>query len=184
MKTLQRVRLHYLDRLPINLFTLANLVINKKYVSLDCLGFDDSDTISYVLDTYTAADYNTLVSHYLSGSEYGFKGGIMNYDLDRNEFIVSACLDSSGLAVLLTGKLLAGQIPDAAQTAIKIASTVFKFIHFQMTAVVSDKIDYTPEEFETVLTAIEKVPGMKRGYMTNIKQDIDTCPDGAQLPNF
>ena len=45
MKTLTKARLHYLDRLPNNLFTLANLLVFKKYNTLDCLGFDDTDTI-------------------------------------------------------------------------------------------------------------------------------------------
>ena len=103
----------------------------------------------------------------------------MNYNSDRNEFIVSACLDSSGLATLLAGKLLAGQIPDTAQTVIKIASALFKFIHFQITAVVSYKIDYTPADFDDVLAAIDQVPGMKSGYMANLKQDQSACPNGA-----
>lgn len=45
MTSLEKVRLHYLDRLPNNLFTLANILLFKKYNTLDCLGFDDSDTI-------------------------------------------------------------------------------------------------------------------------------------------
>lgn len=45
MKTLTKVRLQYLDRLPNNLFTLANLIVLKKYNTLNCLGFDDTATI-------------------------------------------------------------------------------------------------------------------------------------------
>lgn len=41
MKTLTKVRLQYLDRLPNNLFTLANIIALKKYNTLNCLGFDD-----------------------------------------------------------------------------------------------------------------------------------------------
>ena len=110
MKTLSKVRLQYLDRLPNNLYTLANILAFKRYDTLDCLGFDDTDTINYVLTNYlaTSADYDNIANKYLSGTEYGFKGGITSYNAARNEFIVSACLDSSGLATLLAGKLLAG----------------------------------------------------------------------------
>ncbi len=187
MKTLTKVRLHYLDRLPNNLFTLANILVFKKYNTLDCLGFDDTDTIQYVLDTYlaTQTDYNNIANTYLSGSEYGFQGGIVSYNEARNEFIVSACLDAEGLARLLTGKLLAGaQIPDAAQTGIKIATTFFKFLHFQITAVVSDKTDYTATETAEVIALLDQVPGMKSGYMTNLKQDTTSCPNGGAVPTF
>jgi len=45
MKTLTKVRLQYIDRLPSNLFTLANILVAKKYNTLNCLGFDDTPTI-------------------------------------------------------------------------------------------------------------------------------------------
>lgn len=45
MKTITKIRLHYLDRLPNNLYTLGILLVEKKYHTLDCLGFDDADTI-------------------------------------------------------------------------------------------------------------------------------------------
>ena len=45
MKTLTKVRLQYLDRLPNNLFTLANIIVAKKYQTLDCLGNDETETI-------------------------------------------------------------------------------------------------------------------------------------------
>ena len=41
MTDLAKVRLHYIDKLLNNVFTLANLVFKKKYQTLDCLGFDD-----------------------------------------------------------------------------------------------------------------------------------------------
>jgi len=50
MKTLSKVRLLYIDRLPSNLFTLAGLLLSKKYQTLDCLGYDDSDTVEAVLE--------------------------------------------------------------------------------------------------------------------------------------
>lgn len=140
-----------------------------------------------MLDTYlsTKADYDNIAAKYLSGSEYGFRGGIVNYNTDRNEFIVSACLDAEGLARLLTGKLLGGQrIPDAAQTAIKIATTFFKFLHFQITAVVSDKEEYTASETADVIALLNNVPGMKSDFMTNLKQDGTSCPNGGSFPSF
>lgn len=138
------------------------------------------------METYlnTQADYDNIANKYLSGTEYGFKGGIIDYTPARNEFIVSACLDASGLGTLLAGKLLAGQIPDAAKTAINIATTIFKFVHFQITAVVSDKIDYVQADLDDVLLKIDKVPGMKSGYLTQLKQDATSCPDGGALPKF
>ena len=76
------------------------------------------------------------------------------------------------------------QIPDAAKTGIKIATTFFKFLHFQITAVVSDKADYTAEETTAVLALLDQVPGMKSGYMANLKQDTTSCPDGGAVPKF
>ncbi len=130
----------------------------------------------------TQADFDNIANKYLSGTEYGFKGGVINYTPERNEFIVSACMDSSGLATLLAGKLLAGQIPDAAKTAINIATTLFKFVHFQLTAVVSDKTDYIQTDLDDVISKIDKVPGMKSGYMTQLKQDAISCPNGGVIP--
>jgi hypothetical protein len=186
MKTLTKARLHYLDRLPNNLFTLANLLVLKKYNTLDCLGFDDTDTIQYIMTNYlnTQADYDNIADKYLGGTEYGFKGGIIDYTPERNEFIVSACLDASGLGTLLAGKLLGDAIPDSAKTAINIATTVFKFLHFQITVVVSDKIDYTAEDLADVLAKVDKVPGMKSGYLTQLLQDVGSCPDGGKFPSF
>ena len=132
----------------------------------------------------TQADFDNIANKYLSGTEYGFKGGIIDYTPARNEFIVSACIDASGLATLLAGKLLAGQIPDAAKTAINIATTLFKFVHFQLTAVISDKIDYTQTDLDDVLAKIDNVPGMKSGYMAQLKQDATSCPDGGKMPAF
>ena len=186
MTTLTKVRLQYLDRLPNNLFTLANLLVFKKYNTLNCLGFDDADMIAEVLTNYlaTEADYNNIANKYLSGTEYGFKGGIIDYTPERNEFIVSACMDASGLGTLLAGKILGDSIPDSAKTAINIATTVFKFLHFQITAVVSDKIDYTAEDLADVLAKVDKVPGMKSGYLTQLLQDATSCPDGGKIPTF
>lgn len=48
MKTLTKVRLLYFDRLPNNLFTLANLLAFKKYQTLDCLGMDNDPTTNVV----------------------------------------------------------------------------------------------------------------------------------------
>ena len=184
MKTLSKVRLQYLDRLPNNMFTLANILVLKKYNTLDCLGFDDSTTIQEAMTRYlnTQADFDNIANKYLSGTEYGFKGGVINYTPARNEFIVSACLDASGFGTLLAGKLLAGSIPDAAKTAINIATTIFKFVHFQLTAVISDKIDYVQTDLDEVLALIDKVPGMKSGYMTQLKQDAASCPNGGAMP--
>jgi hypothetical protein len=97
---------------------------------------------------------------------------------------VSACLDASGLATLVTGKLLAGNIPDEARTVINIATTVFKFLHFQITAVVSDKTDYVQADLDDVQVKVDKVPGMKFGYLTQLLQDDVSCPDGGALPKF
>jgi len=55
-----------------------------------------------------ATAFDKITSQYLSGVEYGFKGGVTSYNTDRNEFIVSGCLDSSGLGILLAGKILGG----------------------------------------------------------------------------
>jgi len=186
MKTLTKVRLQYIDRLPSNLFTLANILISKKYNTLNCLGFDDSATIAEVTTRYlnSQEDFDNIANKYLSGTEYGFKGGVINYTPARNEFVVSACLDASGLGTLLAGRLLAGQIPDAAKTAINIATTIFKFVHFQLTAVISDKTDYVQADLDEVLALIDKVPGMKSGYMTQLKQDDVSCPDGGSMPDF
>ena len=186
MKTLSKVRLQYLDRLPNNMFTLANILVLKKYNTLDCLGFDDSAEIAKAMTRYlnTQADFDNIANKYLSGTEYGFKGGVINYTPARNEFIVSACLDASGFGTLLAGKLLAGSIPDAAKTAINIATTIFKFVHFQLTAVISDKIDYIQTDLDEVLALIDKVPGMKSGYMTQLKQDAASCPNGGAMPSF
>jgi hypothetical protein len=186
MKTLTKVRLQYIDRLPSNLFTLANILLTKKYNTLNCLGFDDSATIAEVTTRYlnSQSDFDNIANKYLSGTEYGFKGGVINYTPARNEFVVSACLDASGLGTLLAGKLLAGQIPDAAKTAINIATTIFKFVHFQLTAVISDKTDYVQADLDEVLALIDKVPGMKSGYMTQLKQDDISCPDGGSMPEF
>jgi hypothetical protein len=60
----------------------------------------------------------------------------------------------------------------------------FKFIHFQITAVISDKTEYTADETTAVIDLINKVPGMKSGYHANLKQDDVTCPDGAKLPDM
>jgi hypothetical protein len=186
MKTLTKVRLQYIDRLPSNLFTLANILLTKKYNTLNCLGFDDSATIAEVTTRYlnSQEDFDNIANKYLSGTEYGFKGGVINYTPARNEFVVSACLDASGLGTLLAGRLLAGQIPDAAKTAINIATTIFKFVHFQLTAVISDKTDYVQADLDEVLALIDKVPGMKSGYMTQLKQDDVSCPDGGSMPDF
>lgn len=180
------MRLQYIDRLPSNLFTLANILVTKKYNTLNCLGFDDTDAIAEVTTRYlnTQSDFDNIANKYLSGTEYGFKGGVINYTPARNEFVVSACLDASGLGTLLAGRLLAGQIPDAAKTAINIATTIFKFVHFQLTAVISDKIDYIQADLDEVIALIDKVPGMKSGYMTQLKQDDTSCPDGGVMPSF
>jgi hypothetical protein len=187
MTTLSKIRIHYFDRLPQNLFTLANILIAKQYKNFDCFGYDDQQTIQYVLDNYlaSATQYNDISDKYLSGSEYGFTGGVTSYNADRNEFIVSACLDATGFATLLTGKILAGKpVPDSAKTAIKIATMFFKFIHFQITAVVSDKTTYDAAETADVVAQINKVPGMKVGYLANLKQDDVTCPNGGALPSM
>lgn len=186
MKTLTKVRLLYFDRLPNNLFTLVNLLVLKKYQTLDCLGMDnDSNNVVTNLISQLFSDkaaYDKVNNQYLSGIEFGFKGGITNYDVNRNEFIVSGCLDTSGLGILLAGKLLAGKVPAEAMTAINIATTIFKFLHFQITAVVTDKIDQTAADYTAIEALINKVPGMKVGYMTRLKQDILSCPRGGKLP--
>jgi hypothetical protein len=184
MKTLTKARLQYIDRLPSNLFTLANILSTKRYITLNCLGFDNTDAIQYILTNYlnTQADFDNIANKYLSGTEYGFKGGVINYTPARNEFVISACLDASGFGTLIAGYLLAGQVPDAAKTAINIATTLFKFVHFQLTAVVSDKIDYVQADFDEVIALLDKVPGMKSGYMTQLKQDDDSCPNGGLMP--
>jgi len=91
-------------------------------------------------------------------------------------------MDASGLGTLLAGKLLGDSIPDSAKTAINIATTVFKFLHFQITAVVSDKIDYTADDLADVLAKVDKVPGMKSGYLTQLLQDAVSCPNGGKMP--
>lgn len=69
-------------------------------------------------------------------------------------------------------------------TAISIATTLMKFLHFQITAVVTDKIDQTAADYTAIEALINKVPGMKVGYMTRLKQDILSCPKGGKLPSF
>lgn len=132
----------------------------------------------------TQEDFDNIANKYLSGTEYGFKGGIIDYTAARNEFIVSACLDASGLATLVTGKLFAGQVAAEVRTAINIATTIFKFFHFQITAVVSDKVDYTETDLEDVIAKIDKVPGMKAAYMAQLLQDAASCPNGGTFPSF
>lgn len=93
-------------------------------------------------------------------------------------------MDASGLGTLLAGKVLGDSIPDSAKTAINIATTVFKFLHFQITAVVSDKTDYIQTDLDDIQVKVDKVPGMKFGYLTQLLQDDVSCPDGGALPKF
>ena len=140
MKDLTKVRLHYIDKLLNNVFTLANLVFKKKYETLDCFGFDDADTLDTVLGNYldTSAEYDDIAGKYLSGTVYGFKGGVTAYTAARHEFVVSACMDADGFSTLLAGKILGDKLPSSAKTFIKIATMFFKFVHYQITVVVSD----------------------------------------------
>lgn len=132
----------------------------------------------------TQADFDNIANKYLSGTEYGFKGGVINYTPARNEFVVSACLDASGVGTLVAGKLLGDMMPDTAKTVINIGTTIFKFVHFQLTAVISDKTDYVQTDLDEVLALIDKVPGMKSGYLTQLKQDDTSCPNGGEMPRF
>ena len=76
MLTLSKFRLHYIDRLPANLFTLAKLIMAKVYGTLDCAGTDDSQMVSYVMTHYFDSEthYNNLLTTF--DGAYGFKGGV------------------------------------------------------------------------------------------------------------
>jgi hypothetical protein len=93
--------------------------------------------LSNYLDT--EAKYKDIADKYLSGTVYGFKGGVTAYTAARHEFVVSACLDADGFSTLLAGKILGDKLPSSAKTAIKIATALMKFVHYQITVVVSDE---------------------------------------------
>lgn len=105
------VRLHYFDRLPNNLFTLANLLAFKKYQTLDCLGKEDLGALFQ--NFFTSARYNEVTGVYLDG-KYGFRGGITHYDSATKTWVMSACLDAEGLVWILKQNIIPGDIPDYA----------------------------------------------------------------------
>lgn len=168
MNTQTAVRLHYFDRLPNNLFTLANLLVFKKYQTLDCLGKEDLGTI--FTNFFTSARYDEVTNVYLDG-KYGFRGGITYFDPATLTWIMSACLDAEGLVYILKQNIIPGDIPDAAQMGISIALYLFKFVHFQVTAVFSEQKTFNAGQITAIETAINEVPDMKIAYLAQLKQD-------------
>lgn len=172
------VRLHYFDRLPNNLFTLANLLLFKQYQTLDCLGKEGLQDI--FTNFFTEARYNEVTDVYLNG-KYGFRGGITHYDETTKTWIMSACLDAEGLVWILKQNVIPGDLPKAAEMGISIALYFFKQAHLQLTAVFGE--DKQVNEAD-IITAVNQVPGMQFAYLTSLKQDPNTCPNGSDIPKL
>ena len=72
---------------------------HQGYRTLDCFGYDDINSVNILIDRYLASEdqYNYFKESFLSGESYGFKGSVLFFTPERNEFIVSVCLDRNGV---------------------------------------------------------------------------------------
>jgi hypothetical protein len=48
----------------------------------------------------------------------------------------------------------------------------------------SDVINYTQEQTDDLINKINMVPGMKSSFLTHLKQDDASCPDGGVDPLY
>ena len=140
MQVLRMIKLHYVDKLPANMLTLASLLILKKYQTLDCVAWDFEN---YALDEN---NYNVVTYDYFNSGRYPFKAALTGFDSDTITFVATICADAQTLNTGFANMLAQGNLPYAFQTMISLASYFFRFFHFQLTLAGSEVQDYTVEQ--------------------------------------
>ena len=159
MQVLRMVKMHYVDKLPANMLTLASLLILKKYQSLDCVAWDFEN---YALDEN---NYNVVAFDYFNSGRYPFKAAVTGFDSETGTYVATICADAQTLNTGLANMLAQGNLPKAFQTLISLASYFFRFAHFQLTLAGSEVLDYTVEQanrIEGLITKTTQIPYMKR----------------------
>ena len=159
MQVLRLVKLHYLDKLPANMVTLASLLILKKYQTLDCVAWDFEN---YALEENY---YNVVTYDYFNSGRYPFKAALTGFDSETGTYVATFCADAQTLNTGLANILAQGNLPKAFQTVISLASYFFRFFHFQLTLAGSEVQDYTEEQasrIEGLITKTTEIPYMKR----------------------
>ena len=64
------------------------------------------------------------------------------------------------------------------------AKLLLTVLHYQITFAISDVIDYTQEQSDDLINKLNMVPGMKSSFLSHLKQDDASCPDGGVDPLY
>ena len=64
------------------------------------------------------------------------------------------------------------------------AKFLLTVLHYQITFAISDVIDYTQEQSDDLINKLNMVPGMKSSFLSHLKQDDASCPDGGVDPLY
>jgi hypothetical protein len=97
----------------------------------------------------------------------------------QSTYIIQACVDITNLSIFLAAfAAQGGTIPDAAMTALSIATYILSFVHFQTAVVATTSRDFTTAEAEAVAAFLLANPGKEEyAYLTECDVSITTCPD-------
>jgi hypothetical protein len=165
----------YIDKLINSGYTLYNLVLNKQYITMDCVGAN-LGKMSMTLDSATFDSLNTEIA------KYKIPAAITYWDTTNSVGIFQGCVDASGLVTII-GYL--GNIPDWATTIINIATYLMKFVHFQLNIVFNGAAAALDASVVTSLTTrltdATNAAAIKMSSITALKTDATSCPSGLQF---
>jgi hypothetical protein len=166
----------YVDKLINSGYTLYNLVLNKQYITMDCVGINLAKMDGMHLDLATFNALNTEIA------KYKVPAGITYWDTTNSVGIFQGCVDASGLVTILG---FIGNIPDWATTIINIATYLMKFVHFQLNIVFNGAEAALDPSVVTSLTTRLTDPtnkaAIKMSSVIQLKTDASSCPTGLQF---
>ena len=138
MTTDSAIYLQAVDTLIFDAYSLAQLIGSYSYETLDCKAVPAGAFSS--LDSATFTNYTAMLA---DPANYAVSGALTYYDLSTGTYVFQACIDITNLSIFLAAfAAQGGTIPDAAITALSIATYLLSVVHFQAAIVASQTRDY------------------------------------------